>query len=189
MKGIVFTEFLEMVEGTFGPETADGIIEASSLSTGGAYTSVGTYDHHELLRLVGALSAATTQPPPALVKAFGKHLFVRFHAGFPGFFKGVDSAFEFLGRIDGHIHVEVRKLYPDAELPRFECRTLGPRQLEMIYTSSRPFADLAEGLIEGCGEHFRQPMTIERHVLQEGNVNSVRFILTRLAGKEGDERG
>ena len=80
----------------------------------------------------------------------------------PAFFSGVDSAFTFLASIDGHIHVEVRKLYPDAELPRFECRMLGPSQMEMIYTSSRPFADLAEGLIVGCAKHFGQPMTIER---------------------------
>ncbi len=31
MKGIVFTELLEMVEDTFGPETADRIILASDL--------------------------------------------------------------------------------------------------------------------------------------------------------------
>ncbi len=189
MKGIVFTEFLEMVETGFGPETVDQIIDGSSLSTGGAYTSVGTYDHHEMLRLVGALSGATATPPAALVKAFGKHLFTRFVAGFPAFFEGVDSAFAFLSSIDGHIHVEVRKLYPDAELPRFECRTLGPTQMEMIYISSRPFADLAEGLIEGCAAHFRQPMIIERQTLREGDVNSVRFLLTRVAAGEGDERG
>jgi hypothetical protein len=36
LKGIVFREFIDMVESQFSPETADAIIEASSLSTNGA---------------------------------------------------------------------------------------------------------------------------------------------------------
>ena len=45
MKGIVFREFIDMVESQFSLETADAIIQASSLSTHGAYTTVGTYPH------------------------------------------------------------------------------------------------------------------------------------------------
>ena len=180
MKGIVFTEFLEMVESGFGLATADEMIESSASSTGGAYTSVGTYDHQELLRMVLALSAATKKAPAELVKAFGMHLFGRFVTVFPAFFVNVKSAFDFLASIDGHIHVEVRKLYPDAELPRFECKLLSPRRMEMVYTSKRPLADLAEGLIVGCAEHFGQPMAIERQILSEGQNNVVRFQLTQV---------
>ena len=42
MKGIVFTEFLEMVEAQFGLDTVDAIIENSDLPSRGAYTAVGT---------------------------------------------------------------------------------------------------------------------------------------------------
>ncbi|MBA1333177.1 heme transporter CcmB, partial [Candidatus Endoriftia persephone str. Guaymas] len=44
MKGIVFSKFIEFVEERFSPEMADDIIESSDLPSGGAYTSVGTYD-------------------------------------------------------------------------------------------------------------------------------------------------
>ena len=43
MKGIVFTEFLEMVEEKYGLEMVDDIIENANLQSHGAYTSVGTY--------------------------------------------------------------------------------------------------------------------------------------------------
>ena len=49
MKGIVFTEFLEMVETKFGLETVDNIIENSDLKSEGIYTSVGTYDFNEMV--------------------------------------------------------------------------------------------------------------------------------------------
>ena len=41
MKGIIFTEFIEMVEDKFGFEVADNIITNSNLPSGGAYTAVG----------------------------------------------------------------------------------------------------------------------------------------------------
>ena len=50
MKGMIFTEFLDMVEERFGLAVADRIIEAGGSSTGGAYTAVGTYDHREMVR-------------------------------------------------------------------------------------------------------------------------------------------
>lgn len=43
MKGIVFAEFLQMVEIGFGSETVEQTIDGPSLSTGGGYTSVGTH--------------------------------------------------------------------------------------------------------------------------------------------------
>jgi hypothetical protein len=180
MKGIVFREFLEMVEEAFGMDVADRIIEESELPSGGAYTSVATYDHHEILTLVGKLHEQTQVPVPDLVRAFGRHLFHRFVALYPGFFVGVPSAFALLQRIDGIIHVEVRKLYPDAELPVFDCEPLGSDRLVMTYRSRRPFADLAEGLIQGCIEYYKEPITIERENLEATpGETRARFLLTK----------
>ena len=81
MKGIVFREFIEMVENEFSYEIADAIIAASELSTAGAYTSVGTYPHTEMVSLVVNLSKQTGQPVPALLNHFGRHLFKRLYAG------------------------------------------------------------------------------------------------------------
>ncbi|MHC5537349.1 heme NO-binding domain-containing protein [Singulisphaera rosea] len=180
MKGIVFREFLEMVEEVFGMDVTDRIIEESGLPSGGAYTSVATYDHHEILTLVGKLHEQTQIPVADLVRAFGRHLFQRFVTLYPAFFVDVPSAFAFLERIDGIIHVEVRKLYPDAELPGFECEPLDPDRLVMTYRSQRPFAELAEGLIQGCVEHYKEAITIEREDL-EGSPDETRarFLLTK----------
>ena len=76
---------------------------------------------------------------------------------------------------------EVRKLYPDAELPSFEYIVHSPGKLEMIYRSNRPFADLAQGLIEGCGERFGETLVIERNDLPAEQGMAAQFILTRRA--------
>jgi hypothetical protein len=179
MKGVVFTEFLEMVEERFSEEVADQIIEACELPSGGSYTAVGTYDHGEMVQLVAALSAATGAPVPDLLRAFGRHLFHRFVGIYPQLFVGVRSAFDFLRGIETHIHTEVRKLYPDAELPRLECHEPAPDRMELVYRSSRPFADLAEGLIAGCAEHFGEDVRVTREVLPATHGHAVRFTLWR----------
>ncbi|MCP4964259.1 MAG: hypothetical protein GY926_03390 [bacterium] len=67
MKGVVFTEFVEMVEEKFSPEIAERIIESSDLPSQGIYTAVGTYGHTEMLQLVTRLSEETGIEVPDLV--------------------------------------------------------------------------------------------------------------------------
>lgn len=176
MKGMVFTEFLEMVETKFSADMVDDIIDDANPASGGAYTSVGTYSHEELVDMVVALSNRTQIPVPVLVRTFGEHVFGVFARSFQQFFEGVPDALTFLSGIEDIIHAQVIKLYPDAQLPKFDCVRDG-NQLTMIYHSDRHLADLAEGLIMGCGQHFGDNLTIQRDELNE---LSTRFIVTKV---------
>jgi len=169
MKGMVFTEFLEMVESKFSADMVDDIIDDANLPSGGAYTAVGTYDHAELVAMVVALSIRTGVAAPALVQVFGEHLFGRFHALYPGFFQSATSALDFLEGIETVIHTEVRKLYPDAQLPQFDC-TRSADGLQMLYSSPRHFGDLAEGLIKGAVAHFGDKLEVTRNDQPNGDI-------------------
>lgn len=177
MKGIVFTEFLEMVEEKFSPELCDRMIEQAGTDSQGVYTSVGTYDYKEMVAMVGALSALTNVPVPELLKAFGRHLLGRFVVTFPQFFEGMSSTFEFLPKVESLVHMEVRKLYPDAELPTFSFAKSEPGRMEMTYRSSRGFADVAEGLILGTMDHFGESLKLERTDLNEAKTAAI-FTIT-----------
>ena len=162
MKGVIFTEFSEMVETTFGFDVLDQIIEASHLSSKGEYTAVGTYDHQEIVSLVLNLSKATDTPVPNLLKAFGEYLFGRFVTLYPNFFEKPKDGFDFLESVENYIHVEVRKLYLGAELPKFDCERIGDSDLKMVYHSGKHLEDIAEGLIKGCVDHYNEDATIDR---------------------------
>lgn len=167
MKGMVFTELLDMVEEKFGIDMVDSIIEDADLPVSkGVYTAVGTYPHEEVVSLVMQLSKHSGIAPDELLKIYGEHLFARFHGAYPQFFQGATDAFGFLSSIDQYIHVEVRKLYPDAELPHFECERDGDT-MKMIYSSSRHMEDFAEGLIRGCLKHFNETATISRESISD----------------------
>lgn len=178
MKGIVFTEFFEMVEQQFGYEMVDRLIEHTTLSSGGIYTSVGTYDHSEMVNLVVSLSEQSQIPVSELLKAFGGYLFQTFTRSYAHFFTKAPDAISFLGFIHDYIHVEVRKLYPDAELPHFDIERPNEHTLLMTYRSSRKMADLALGLIEGTLAHYGETAQVTQQPLtDDGTV--VQFVITK----------
>lgn len=180
MKGIVFTEFFEMVEGVHGYEMVDQLIMDNDLPSGGIYTAIGTYAHSEMVTLVMDLGKKTKTSVPTLLQAFGQHLFGTFEKGYPMFFEGANNAFDFLESIEKHIHVEVRKLYPDAQLPNFSTKRIGDNTLEMIYYSDRSMSDFALGLIEKTFEHYGEKATIKREFLIE-NGSEVQFLIEKVA--------
>jgi hypothetical protein len=180
MKGFVFLEFFNLVEAAFGAEVAASIRgTARGLPSKGTYAAMGTYDHSEMIRLATALSARSGVAIPDLVRAFGKHLLARFGELFPQYFEGVDSSFAFLQRFQDLAHKEMRANFPDAELPAFDVRALDPSRLELVYRSSRPFAELVEGLLQGCAERFHENLAISREDLGGAPERSIRFVLTR----------
>lgn len=177
MKGMVFTELMDMVEATFGSEVLDDMIDGAQLPHGGAYTAVGSYPHEEIVRLVQALSECTGIAVADLVKAFGSYMFGRFHEMYGRFFSDVHHAFDFLASVETYVHQEVRKLYPDAELPTFETYQPDPGCLVMVYRSKRGFGDLAEGLVIGAIQHFDEKITLTREDFEDAQGKATRFTL------------
>lgn len=180
MKGIVFTEYLDFVEDNFGYELVDQLMTSCDLPSGGTYTSIGSYEFTELVQLLIKTCELTKKDPAYLLKKFGWHLFAVFTKAYPQFFIEAKSSFDILSTLDDKIHPEVLKLYPDAELPKFDIERQEPDVLVMIYRSSRKMSDFAEGLIEASMNHFNEKGTILTNKLDEhGEV--VRFTIKRTA--------
>ncbi|MFZ9406350.1 MAG: heme NO-binding domain-containing protein [Burkholderiaceae bacterium] len=177
MKGMVFTEFLDLVERTHSAELVDTLIEESDLPSGGAYTAVGNYDHREMVRLLVTLQKHTGEPVPSLLRWFGEHLYMSLAKGFPVFFEGKTHAFQVLEGIESVIHTEVRKLFPDAELPGFDVHRPGDDSLVLDYRSPRCMEDLAHGLILACIRQFGGEIAIERGPIGEERAGETRFTL------------
>ncbi|MEA5460782.1 heme NO-binding domain-containing protein [Arcicella sp. LKC2W] len=178
MKGIVFTEFLEMVEEKFGYKMVDNLLSTTELPSDGIYTSVGTYQHTEMVSLVINLGNQTNIPINELLKIFGGYLFKTFTKTYSHFMAKAPDAFTFLASIHNYIHVEVQKLYPDAELPHFDIERPDENTLIMTYTSARKMADLAFGLIEGCIEYYQENVEISQIPLNEDG-SSTKFVIIK----------
>lgn len=178
MKGMVFTEFLELVEAQFGLQVVDEMIEKAQPASGGAYTTVGNYPHGEMVNMVIQLNHLTKIPINELLKVFGKYLFSKLANVHPQIMENISDPFDLLQNIEETIHVEVKKLYADARPPMFETLSRNDSELVITYQSPRKLGDVAEGLIIGCGEYYNMNLSVEQIPLAEDG-SKVKFCITK----------
>ncbi|WP_299060850.1 heme NO-binding domain-containing protein [uncultured Polaribacter sp.] len=178
MKGIVFTEFLDLVEEKFGLEVVDKIISDSNLASEGVYTSIGTYSFSEMLQLLQHLSTYTKISIDNLLLVYGEHFFSVIETSYPGLLATYKDPIEMISSIENHIHVEVRKIYPDAELPTFIVEEKTADAVIMLYKSSRAMHHFGLGLMNKTFEHFNTKATIALEKIKEDGTE-VRFIVRK----------
>lgn len=179
MKGLVFTTFYAHCAGKYGQDLLDDIIDDADLPNKGAYTSVGTYPFTDIVALMTALVQRTGTPLPAILREFGEFLFSQWVGYVPAYFEGKDL-FDIMESIDDFHENEVRKLYPDAELPSFTVAGRDPRQLILQYRSCKPLADLAVGVIRGAADHVGETVEVLHRPAADARGSYVRFEINRL---------
>lgn len=178
MKGVIFTEFLEMLESQHSPAFVDDVLDSTDLASGGAYTAVGTYDSREMTLLVQATAERLGLTEQEVLRGYGRFLFGRLAVLYPQFVAGYGDAFAFLERLSWLHYSEVVKLYPDGQFPQFELDIVSPDVMTVVYRSPRQLGDLAEGLLQGVIDHFGEGMSLGRQALVDDGT-AVRFTLTR----------
>jgi hypothetical protein len=174
MKGIVFTTFYAHCEDRYGLDMLEDVIEDANLPNQGAYTSVGTYPFQDMVALMTALVRRTGQPLPTLLEEFGRACFAKWVTYLPAHFEN-KSLFDILEGVDHFHENEVRKLYPDAELPSFKVESRDERTLVLRYLSCKPLADLAAGVIRGAADHLGETIVVKHRPIANGTEAYVRF--------------
>lgn len=179
MKGIIFAEFLELVEDKFGLDVLDKMLQQSADS--GVYTSVGSYDHKALVRMIVELSKITGIDVNELQRVYGVSVFRSLYQTVPQSenLSAVQGCFAFLRHVEDYIHVEVKKLYPDANPPQFEFVSQSSGVMTFDYLSARCLGQVCLGLIEGCAAYFNEQVDICMEPQNEDH-SRVRFTITML---------
>jgi len=180
MNGLLFTEFMEMVETTWSFDMVDTLIDRSQVSSGGIYTAVGSYPQEEMVALVKTLAEETETPIDQIERTFGKYLFRRFALEYPQYFTGIRDCFQFLARLDEIAHAIVRKHFPDSDPPTIIVEQ-SPGRLSLTGFSETPFSHLAQGMIEGCIAHFGGGEVLQHEPMPDLAGAKARFVLTRSA--------
>jgi len=176
MKGLLFCEFLEFLENQIGEDNAQEIIDSAELASEGAYSRVGFYDYQELIELLVKTAAYTQKDTEILLQGFADHLFDVFHRDYDVFFANTSSAADMLKTIDDHIHVEVKKLYPDAELPKFRYEEY-EGELHLYYQSPRPLAAVAHSLVLACLKFYKHSQKLQRFEISEDQKSAIFVIV------------
>lgn len=175
MKGIIFSEFLELVEETFGLEVCQDMLDENEDE--GLYTSAGTYDHKALVNLIISLSKLTNISIEDLQMVYGKWVFSSLLKSMPGLELKSTTTFEFINQVEHYIHIEVKKLYEDAKPPQFIFISESESEMVLDYISARCFSHVCFGLIEGCADYYNETIKIDMQPITDDG-SQVRFTLS-----------
>lgn len=167
MKGLVFTELLEYIEDNFGFDVADKIIEDAKLANDGSFTQAGNYPFEELVKLVSALSRELNIEIPKLLEIFGEHMFKRLISLNPQLKDNFESSLDLISRVDDIIHPEVEKLYPGADLPKFNLIEKTEDKVVIDYISSKHLESFAIGLMKGSANIFNEKILINQEKIDD----------------------
>ncbi len=172
MRGILFTEYLDFAASLTSEADVEKNLFDLRDKINGSYTSVGNYSFEEFAHIHVALSEHLKRDPNDIAEQFGKVLLHRFAELFPQYFEGVTSGLDFLDQVGSHIHVEVKKLYPDARPPEIILTEEKDGKYQLTYRSQRPLAAVARGLTSACLAYFKNAHKIideTSHQTHDGN--------------------
>ena len=145
----------------------------------GAYTSLGSYDDAELMRLVAAASAGLGQPEHRVLRWIGQQTIPLMVRRWPGFFAAHQATALFLRSLNSIIHPEVHKLYAGAVCPHFDFSEGADGALRIVYRSTRKLCSRPPGFSDGAAAHYGEAAHVSHlrcmHRGDEGCLLSARF--------------
>lgn len=154
VKGVIFNILEGFVTETWGEEVYDEILRSCPLHTKTAFIGPGTYPDTDLMTIVARTVDRLGVTVPEALHAFGRYAFPHLARRVTPIIAGFDHPKPFLMALDSVIHVEVRKLWRDAETPRLTYTDTGAASLVLHYASKRQLCPLVGGLLEGLADHF-----------------------------------
>lgn len=156
MKGMIFNLFEKFVSENFGQEAYEDIQKNAKLITKEPFVGPGKYPDEDFMELVRVACEKFKINPFDAQKTLGEYCFPELVKLTPHLAGQYKNTRDFLIAVDRIIHVEVKKLYPDSELPEFDYENSQKDTLLIKYTSKKKLCFFMEGLIHGCAKYFSE---------------------------------
>lgn len=174
MYGLVNQGIRKMVIQHFGEDTWDAIREKSGVED--VFAAMEPYPDEVTLSLVGAASEVLSLPPEKVLHAFGKWWIGNAAVEYSGIFRLTGESFpEFVQNLDS-IHSRVLSMLPRLTPPSFTLADVTDSSVTVHYYSNRQgLYPMVEGMIEGIGEWFAVPVTIDSIVHEGGSPEHTIF--------------
>ena len=166
MKGIIINITENFITDNYGEEIFDQIMSSCNLKTEDPFVSPGTYPDSDLFEIVVNASKKLEITIEVFLKKLGHFAFAKLAERHPSFLEGYDHPKIFLQTVDSVIHMEVRKLYQDSQLPVFQYSDPSKDELIITYFSKRKLYPFLEGMINGVSDFFKVGI-IQTHKIYE----------------------
>jgi len=177
LKGIIFNLLEDFIVEGWGAAKFERIFEQCPVQAQVPYVGPGTYPDAHLLAIVDRATAELGIETSVALRGFGRFAFPRLAERFSVFVREFQHPKPFLKTVHGIIHLEVQKVYANAEPPLITFQDPAPDRLVMHYTSRRKLCALFAGLVEGTGDYFKVPLTLAQTECSLEGAESCEFSL------------
>jgi hypothetical protein len=177
MKGLFFTELLELIETDYGLAVLDQVIRTAVPVTDGVYTSMGHYDPQEFFGLVSALSVEMNQPRSTFLRSFGRHFFRCLLERNKRVFDKYPSAIRAIQDVNSLVRA-TRIFSFEEQPPQAEFWAVGPAAWQLTIRSQLPIGEMALGALEACIAYFDEPLEVSQQEVTADSKITTRFDIT-----------
>lgn len=160
MKGIVFLIVRRALREERGEDEAEAVLEEAGLSS--SLEQDEDYPDTDLLALFEAAERLFPGGREKVRRGLGRRALGELAQEYPSFFQGYSTVEGFVRDLEGVIHPQVSKLFPEADFPTFWVDETSEAGFAVIYESERELCYLAEGLILGTADRYRQRIQLEQ---------------------------
>lgn len=179
MQGLIFNALEEFVLENADLATWNAILNETDLPSGGIYTAGVRYDDSEMMALAEAVCQKLGVDRATGLEVFGKFLFGFLQTRMASVLEGRKDLFETLEKLDDTVHVNVKRLHPNAYLPSFQFEYIDSNAGYLDYRSDRKLCELASGLIQGCAEYFHAPIHLQHVECMHDGAGRCRWHIER----------
>lgn len=177
MKGLFFTELLELIETDYGLAVVDQVIRTAVPTTDGVYTSMGVYDSKEFFGIIEALALEMNQPRSTFLRWFGRHFFRCLVDRHDRLLDNYPSAINAMQDVNSL--VRTTRIFPfDDQPPEAEFMAAGPAAWRLTIRARLPIQDMVMGALEACIACFDEPLEVSRNDVRAGDEITTRFDIT-----------
>ena len=159
MKGHIFNLLENFIIETAGDAAFEKVYNNCKFEGEGIFIRPGNYPDADLFELVNQTVSHLEITHQQAHRSFGKWMFKHLAKLVPEPMVKVEHPKTFLMQLNQIHEVELKKLWPDAFPPRFECEDTGANTMRFTYDSPRQLFDLVDGVLEGVAEYYSAPMT------------------------------
>jgi predicted hydrocarbon binding protein len=123
-------------------------------------TAAEYYDDEKVLQIITVLTEQLNEPVTDFITDFGKHLFETLKNFYSFLLEDIDSFDSLLMSLDQVIHSNVKKVHPDALVPKFTIES-NATGWTVKYESERKLCYLAIGLLHGAADYYDIKINLE----------------------------
>lgn len=178
MLGIVFTSLIDMLETEASPDFANEVMSQARLSGVRDYAVAKNYPYEHMQRMVEVLVERTGKSANALLHEIGRYLFARLADDYRELLIEQEGLLNLLTWVDSELDDRVKKVNPDATIPRFTVLSRTDTAMRLHYYSTRDLHALAEGVMDAAAEFY--DCHLEREIHQTETPHTYEFSLSVL---------